>query len=266
MDIQVRKGFKPHIIYICAVPFFFLLASIVYNPFGIKEAYSIGNISVLGHITLLSCIVLVATAISRLFFWLWRSRKEMNWWNCLAWALLEIAVVCCFMALYTSLMSRRDYIDCLPVCACYSFLILPYPYLVIAMVNLLRRNYENGLLQTSLDEGELMKFYDEHGKLKIVINSNAILFIKAEDNYIRLNYLEGGSVKSYELRNSMRSIEEMAAGHGIFRCQRSYYINPKHIRILRKDKDGFMYADLDLPDVPSIPISKRYYELISSLL
>mgnify|MGYP003305537612 FL=1 len=53
---------------------------------------------------------------------------------------------------------------------------------------------------------------------------------------------------------------------GLVRCHRSFYINPVHVKVLRRDKDGIMYAELDADDVRHIPVSKTYYERISEII
>jgi DNA-binding LytR/AlgR family response regulator len=50
------------------------------------------------------------------------------------------------------------------------------------------------------------------------------------------------------------------------RCHRSFYINPAHVKVLRKDRDGIMYAELDADDVRHIPVSKKYYDHLSDML
>ena len=266
MEIKIRKGFLPHIIYICVLPAFFLLACLVYDPFGIKESYTYNSFSPLAHLALLTCIILLTLVVSRLLFWLWRSKKEISMWGCIAWAVIECFAASCFIALYTSLTSGLDFASCLQTSAGYTFTILPYPYLIIVLVNIILQNSGSKSSQADSDSGELMKFYDEHGKLKLMISSGTILFIKAEDNYIKVHYLEGDTVKMYELRNSMRSLEETAPRHGIYRCHRSYYVSPAHVKVLRKDKEGLIYAELNRADIPPIPVSKRYYDSIASLL
>ena len=51
-----------------------------------------------------------------------------------------------------------------------------------------------------------------------------------------------------------------------FEYHRSYLINPVHVKVLRKDKEGVVYAELDAPEVQHIPVTKRYYASVSSLL
>lgn len=266
LKINIRKGFKPHIVYIIALPLFFLVFCLAYNPFDILGFYECTPLSSLGDIAILSSIILVTVTISRLLFWLVRSKKDLLWWQCIGWGILEVGVVAAFMALYTCLNGNQDYLYSLSLCVKYAFLILIYPYLIIAAIDILLYSVVSSNAQAEDDPASLVKFYDEHNKLKLVISDAAILFIKAEDNYIKIHYLEGGNVKTYELRNSMRSIEEVAPRHGIYRCQRSYYVNPRHVKVLRKDKEGFIFAELDLPDLAAIPVSKRYYQAISDRL
>ena len=63
----------------------------------------------------------------------------------------------------------------------------------------------------------------------------------------------------------MRGIEELMDKHGIIRCQRSYFVNPRHVTVLRKDKEGFIQAELDVNCKP-VPVSPKYYEILSQLL
>ena len=266
LKINIRKGFAPHIIYLAVLPLFFLGFCFAYNPFDILGFYDRSRLPILGDIAILSSIILVTLTISRLLFWLVRSRKELLWWQCIGWGMMEVLACSAFMALYTSLNCDLDYMYSLSVCVKFTFLILIYPYLIIAAINILLYSVVSSDEVLGEDQAGLMKFFDEHNKLKLVISAASILYIKAEDNYIVIHYQEGGILKKYELRNSMRSIEEAAPRHGIYRCQRSYYVNPRHVKVLRKDKEGFIFAELDLPEVQPIPVSKRYYTLISTLL
>ena len=54
--------------------------------------------------------------------------------------------------------------------------------------------------------------------------------------------------------------------HGIIRCQRSFFVNPRHVTALRKDKEGLIIAELDVQGVRTIPVSPNYYDNLSKLL
>ena len=83
---------------------------------------------------------------------------------------------------------------------------------------------------------------------------------------MNINYIENDRPRTYVLRNSMKAIDELCQDHGLIRCQRSFYVNPVHVKVLRKEKDGVMYAELDAPDVQNIPVTKRYYEILAERL
>ena len=107
---------------------------------------------------------------------------------------------------------------------------------------------------------------DSTGRLKLVIAHDVLLYVEAQENYVSIHYMEGEKMKEYSLRQSMRGIEELMEKHGIVRCQRSYFVNPRHVTVLRRDKEGFIQAELDIKDSKSVPVSPKYYEQLSKLL
>ena len=117
-----------------------------------------------------------------------------------------------------------------------------------------------------VSEEYLVRFTDNTGRLKLVIAHDVILFVEAQENYISIHYMEGEKLKEYSLRQSMRGIEELMEKHGIIRCQRSYFVNPQHVKVLRRDKEGFIQAELDVAQSKSVPVSPKYYEQLSKLL
>jgi DNA-binding LytR/AlgR family response regulator len=115
-------------------------------------------------------------------------------------------------------------------------------------------------------DDSLMRFVDNTQRVKLMIASSAVQYIKAEENYVHICYLEGERLKEYPLRASMKSLEELMHKHGLIRCQRSYYINPQHIKVLRRDKEGMITAELTNPHLKPIPVSPRYYDELAKWL
>ena len=64
----------------------------------------------------------------------------------------------------------------------------------------------------------------------------------------------------------MKSIETLCAKNSLVRCHRSYFVNPSHIKMLRKDENGLVFADIDTPETTSVPVTKRYYANVTNLL
>ena len=54
--------------------------------------------------------------------------------------------------------------------------------------------------------------------------------------------------------------------HGLVRCHRSYFVNPAHVELLKKDASGYALAQLDCEGAKNIPVSKKYYDALVSLL
>ena len=141
--------------------------------------------------------------------------------------------------------------------------IYPYGFLWLGLELYSRNNEENTPAE---DNSSLIRFHDEYNKLRFVIASGAVMFIKSEDNYVQIHYLDKNRTKKFILRSSMRALEEDLARHGLIRCHRSYFINPAYIRIVHRDSSGLIVADLNQDGYESIPISRKYQDAITKLL
>ena len=153
------------------------------------------------------------------------------------------------------------YFPALGECLRISFATLSYPYIMFALLFAVIRPDEDAVA-----EEDLVRFADNTGRLKLVIAHDVILFIEAQENYVSIHYMEGEKMKEYSLRQSMRGIEDMMSKHGIIRCQRSYFVNPRHVKVLRRDKEGFIQAELDIANSKPVPVSPKYYEQLSKML
>ena len=172
-----------------------------------------------------------------------------------------------FTALYVSLITKGalSYFNALLYSFIYLLAVLVYPYLVITLSQLLKSASASKAAVVD-DTGTRMRFYDDKHTLKFVIAASAVLYIEAQENYVRIYYIDADQVKSYQLRATMKKLEESLSSNGLVRCHRSYFVNPKHIHALRKDKDNYIYAEIDDLAHTTIPISKKYYDEVSDQL
>jgi DNA-binding LytR/AlgR family response regulator len=171
------------------------------------------------------------------------------------------------VALYLWLVLHKPmlYFDVLTTSFKYLFLSLSISYAIIAL-SMRVYEYHNRAADSAYSVVRRLRFYDNQHNLKLVIMPQSLLYIEAEENYVRINYVENERSKEFVLRSSMKSLDETCQEYGMVRCHRSFYINPAHIKVLRKDKDGIMYAELDADDVRTIPVSKTYYKMLSDML
>ncbi len=260
----VATAFKSNLISVASIPVFWLCFVLLYQPDMWEELLVMDNASLNFNATIIMCIVLGVVLISRgLLVAVHRSLK-LNWTKLYLWQFLETLAISMFTALYITLMFRGEYTYFYMVGKClYGYLLtLIYP---IVIANLSCAFIGRSEADKAYDDS-LMRFVDSTKKLKLMIASSAVLYIEADENYVHVRYLEGERVKDYPLRSSMKSLEELMQKHGLIRCQRSYYINPQHIKVLRRDKEGMISAELSVPNQKSIPVSPRYYDDVAKWL
>lgn len=250
------------LLHVLALPVFFLGFILIYESQWMAEFLDTGTWQLEIHTLLLSCILIGVMCASRIPVTACRKYIRMTWWQYALWSLAEILVFSCFAALYMALSyGDYGYFPALGQCLRISFAVLPFAYIIFALLMAILRPDE-----AEAQEEDLIRFADITGRLKLVIAHDVLLYVEAQENYVRIHYLEGELPKEYALRQSMRGIEELMAKHGIVRCQRSYFVNPRHVKVLRRDKEGMIQAELDVNALKSVPVSPKYYESLSKLL
>ena len=249
------------LLHILAMPVFYLAFIPIYESQWMLQFLDIGQ-GYMVNALLISCILIGVMAASRIPMSLIGKSYRISWWQYALWSFAEVIIFCCFAALYMALVyGDFGYFPALGKCLCIALAILPYPYIVNAILFALIRPDE-----VATSEEDLVRFTDSTGRLKLVIAHDVILFIEAQENYVSIHYMEGEQQKEYTLRQSMRGIEELMERHSIIRCQRSFFVNPRHVTVLRRDKEGMIQAELDVANSKSVPVSPKYYEQLSNLL
>lgn len=264
--VRLPKTYAAHLVYVLLVPSFFISFCFLYDPFGIQDFYMVGGKSFPFHFLMLTCIILAVLSLTRLIFVALYKYIPFRRWHYGIWCFGELLVCAFFMALYTALFygSRMPYFLALSHCLKFSYLIMVYPYVFLILVRLTINLGQDQAAK--VPDESLVKFYDEHKRLKLTIDPSAILYVSAESNYVKIHYMENDRAKEFMLRNSMRSLETIATRHGLVRCHRSYYVNPRHIKVLRRAKEGQIQAEFLQEGLSPIPVSRQYYDSLSELL
>lgn len=249
------------LVHILAIPVFYLGYILIYESRWMIDFLNVGHGDVFNTL-MLTCILIGILCASRVPMTVVRTHIHMSWWQYSLWSFAEVFVFSCFAALYMALVyGNYGYFPALGKCFQISFAILPYPYIIFALLFALIRPDEK-----EAAEEDLVRFSDSTGRLKLVIAHDVILYVEAQENYVLIHYMEGEKLKEYSLRQSMKGIEELMDKHGIIRCQRSYFVNPRHVTVLRRDKEGMIQAELDVKISKPVPVSPKYYEQLSKML
>ncbi|MCR4824883.1 MAG: LytTR family transcriptional regulator [Bacteroidales bacterium] len=264
-QLRISKSYKSQLLYVFLIPAFFVGFSFLYNPFGMREFFQVGGMDFGFHFIILATILAAVLAITRLVFSAIYRHTPFLWWHYAVWCFGEIFVYAFFMALYTTLFyaGQYNYFVVLSYCFKFSYLILVYPYLFLILIQIiLNKNAELNAEPTET----LVKFYDEHKRLKLTIDPAAIICIQADANYVIIRYMDADRIKEFMLRASMKSVENTVGRHGLVRCHRSYFVNPRYVKMLSKNREGMITAELLHPEMASIPVSKQFYKQLSELL
>ena len=260
------KKFSTHAFYFSFVPFFLFVFGALYKPFGLETLLDSSKASYSFNLTMIMCIVLLVVLSSRMILYFTRVVRHLslNWYR--MWCVAEIIVSSFFVALYVTFIGdfQEPYLEILVGTAGYLALTLLFPYVFLELSFSL--SAARKLPLAAVEPDKKLHFHDSSHNLKLVVSAEHILYIKADVNYITINYLEADKKKFYELRASMKSVEDICASAGILRCHRSFFVNPAHVKALRKDKENVIVAELDTNDDTLIPVSKTYYEDLVKVL
>lgn len=255
------------IVHMIVVPLFAFVFMIIYRPFGVSEYLHTSEASYSFNITILFCILLCVMISARLLLYLFRNRIPQSRKIYALWCVAEVTVSALFMSMYISLVMGPDiyrFYDVAQKAIASLFCISIYPYLLLYFA---LESYIHGKDVPSVEDASgLIRFYDENKKLKFIIAAEAVLYIKSEDNYVQIHYIDNNKLRKQMLRSSMRALEDTLGQHGLVRCHRSYYVNPSHINMFHKDSSGMLAVVLDHDAVEEIPVSRKYHEAITSLL
>ena len=255
------------VMFFVAVPIFYFLFVLAYKPFDMEVFLAVGQGRFALQLIVSTLIVFGVMLFSRMLLFLLRRVLDLNWPLYVLWCFGEVILCGLFLSIPMGIgWSERPYFTVMSLCILYMAGILVFPLSLITMAVQLHILGKRAELAPAVDEKTLIRFYDEQKRLKLVVASDAVLYIEAEENYVHIVHLDNGKVKDFELRSSMRALEEVLQRHGLVRCHRSFFVNSAHVELLKKDVNGYALAQLDQEKVKNIPVSKKYYDSIVTLL
>lgn len=260
---RIFRRFVPQLLHMIILPVFFFSFMMIYRPSGSQDFMGGEWFGV--HLTISSCILLLSSILMRLLYYY--LPMKINYSLYIFWCLGEIIFATFFIALYVWLVQHKPmpYFEAFAIAFKFLLLTLVIPYVILAL-SLRLYEYHAKTDDMTSDSLHRMRFYDDKHNLKIVLMPESILYITAEENYVNIFYSENGKMRNYVLRSSMKALDELCQDNGLIRCHRSYYINPSHVKVLRKEKEGVIYAELDAQEMIHIPVTKRYYDRLSEML
>lgn len=108
-----------------------------------------------------------------------------------------------------------------------------FPVILISLLDYIYQLKQNQQFAQNLNQhivpkatnDSIIELKDENGKMDFSIPLDQLIFIKAANNYVEINYLEAQKIKKHLLRNSIKNIAQQLDSSAIKRCHRSYLVN-----------------------------------------
>ena len=266
---------------VVAVPIFAFIFITLYRPFdfdnldnSILRGLNISRELAIQFITLLLVFVgTIVAAVSRSVMGLYTRKRQLSYTQYVAWIALEIvfmALIYTIAALFTE--TDKDIVTLFHNSLVKTTLIIAIPYAIFYIIFILIEQSKQlrklKLRIQSEDAAQLQAYiqiFDEKGEMRLSVRRDTILLLESADNYVCVWYSNNGVPKKSLVRNTMKRVAEQLEGSGIMRCHRSYMVNLDHMSILRREKEG-VFIELDIDNVPDIPISKSYAHNIQEWL
>lgn len=254
------------VIHWLVIPLFVFVFCLYYRPFTMFDFLSMENATFSFNVTILLCILFGTISMTRWILFAIGKHRNVTGTAYILWCVGENLISALFCSLYLVLISHtsRTFFEISGITFMNLLTTTVYPLGVMWLC--FDRHLRNADPEMSADETSLIRFYDEYKKLRLVIAHEAVIFIRSEENYVQIHYLDKDKTKKFVLRSSMRALEEDLSKKGLVRCHRSYFINPSYIKIVHRDESGQIVAELNQDGFDSIPISRKYQDEITKLL
>lgn len=262
-QLEIYRSNRTQWIHVVSLPIFFFAFMMFFQPAWAINPFTTESFVYDFHITMSACIIFASTLISRCMFFLCRENIKLRGY--VIWCVAELIFSSFFLGLYLWLMHERITLYYAEVSFALKtlFFVLVFPYIIIALVSVC---LESENIKDDSDKN-MIRFKDSYNTHKITISSTSFIYAASDENYVTIFYKKGNDAVKYVLRSSMKRIEEECSTfNNFYRCHRSYIINTSYVKVIGKDTDGTMFAELKEPDGTRIPISRKYYDDLLSKL
>lgn len=117
--------------------------------------------------------------------------------------------------------------------------------------------------KTNTVNNEKITVFSENKNEDFELLADELVFLKAADNYVEVNFLKAGNYQKRLVRNSLKNIQNALSEKIFFRCHKSYIINLNHVAYFSGNAQGYKLHLDELSEI--IPVSRNHNETIKKL-
>ena len=201
--------------------------------------------------------------------------KRVNIWNVLQEIIFSIIFV--FLAIiiafyYTEIIINKNpqRLNLPHFLGWFKAILFSFGILLFILTFYLRRKYTAKELKNENLNSQTNAFSERRnvtltGSLKkdfFVVDEANVVFVKSENNYVIISYIEDDLIKEKLLRSTLANIEKQLPS--FIKTHRSYIVNPDFILAVKGSKQN---SKLNLKNTElAIPVSETYFETVNSIV
>jgi len=269
-DFTERSRFKLSLAISSSIYAVFLL--IVFQPFGINNYQHESNITFVWLLNIIS-IGLVAFTTFCINEFLIRSlvMKRNTLLNISIWFSWELVFVGSVLFLYYNFLGGFHDLLLLSFLSFIlnSTLVLIFPFFATLFYfnhKMLKTQYQEILSLSKKNDGfdNLLLISGDYQKDEIALPPAKIVYIKSQDNYVSLNFIEDDALTKHFIRSTLQKIEGTINRQFIVRCNRSVIVNLNKIESVKKQGNKPLLKLQYVSD--PISVSTRYQATVNDFL
>ena len=220
-----------------------------FNPFNIRQ---IEYNSALGHFLSIWSVGILGGIILSFTQFFVRSKLKLSSFNLgqfILWVIFEFTCLCMGVYIFFGEI-KEPFVQEFLIVLKYtiSLAILPYVLacLLIAVAKLYTRVKQREESPAISSSQHL--FTGKNGKVLFAVKPQHILYLKSENNYTSIFYLQNGEVERKLIRTNLKKLENKLENPDLIRIHRSFMVNLQKIETIHRNKGGFQLQLEHLPD------------------
>ncbi len=111
---------------------------------------------------------------------------------------------------------------------------------------------------------ERLNIRDEHGRLRLSVKPEDLLYFESADNYVIAYYRKEQRIVKELIRTSLKNIETEFTEKNCIRCHRSFVVNLQNVMSIKKKGRSCEISIIGIQT--TIPVSRGYVKIIEDLL
>lgn len=243
-----------------------------YNPFNISQieyGSAIGNYLPIWTVGGIGIIIL---SISQFILRPILKLQNLNVGEFILWSIFEIFFLCIGVFFFFGEF-KEPFITEFLLIGKYTISISIIPYFMIyLMITIWKLKFQlkqkNKIISQNEKKSEdhllstITKqklFFKENGDLLFGIQPEKILYLKSDNNYISIFFVNNEKVEKKLIRSNLKSIEQNLTISFLLRVHRSYMININRVITIQPDRGNYILKLDKLPNL-YIKVSKSYKE------